>query len=60
MGTAYIVMLTAFYVDNGPRLPLWDQLPPIAFWVLPAAVGTPLLLGALHRHRAVRTPARPT
>ncbi|WP_218595102.1 DUF2306 domain-containing protein [Pseudonocardia oceani] len=60
MGSAYVVMLTAFYVDNGPRLPLWDQLPPVAFWVLPAAVGTPVLLGALHRHRAVRPPARPT
>ncbi|MBW0091814.1 DUF2306 domain-containing protein [Pseudonocardia sp. KRD-184] len=60
MGTAYVVMLTAFYVDNGPRLPLWDQLPPIVFWVLPAAVGTPVLLGALHRHRGGRPPARPT
>ena len=60
MGTAYIVMLTAFYVDNGPRLLLWDQLPPIMFWFLPAAVGTPVLLIALHRHRGVRPPARPT
>lgn len=59
MGAAYIVMLTAFYVDNGPRLPLWDQLPPIWFWFLPAAVGTPVLLSALHRHRE-RPPARPT
>lgn len=51
MGSAYILMLTAFYVDNGPRLPLWNQLPPIAFWLLPAAVGTPALLGALLRRR---------
>jgi len=27
MGTAYVAMLTAFYVDNGPHLPLWDRLP---------------------------------
>jgi hypothetical protein len=23
MGFAYVTMLTAFYIDNGPRLPLW-------------------------------------
>lgn len=50
MGAAYIVMLTAFYVDNGPRLPLWDRLPPVALWLLPAAVGTPILIRALRRH----------
>lgn len=51
MGTAYIVMITAFYVDNGPRLPLWDQLPILALWLLPAAVGAPLIIRALRRHR---------
>src|SRR6266851_3627635 len=25
MGVGYVAMLTAFYVDNGPRLPLWDH-----------------------------------
>ena len=35
MGTAYVAMLTAFYVDNGPHLPLWDRLPMLAFWLLP-------------------------
>jgi len=50
MGGSYILILTAFYVDNGPNLPLWNLLPPISFWFLPAAVGTPLLLRALHRH----------
>jgi hypothetical protein len=35
MGTAYVAMLTTFYVDNGPRLPLWDRLPVITFWLLP-------------------------
>jgi uncharacterized membrane protein len=49
MSSSYIVMLTAFHVDNGPRLPLWNQLPPIAFWLLPAVVGVPILLRALHR-----------
>ncbi|MDJ0341034.1 hypothetical protein QMK19_08595 [Streptomyces sp. H10-C2] len=43
-------LLTAFYVDNTPRLPLWKRLPPLSFWFLPAVVGLPLLLRAL-RHR---------
>lgn len=51
MGSSFILMLTAFYVDNGPRLPLWRALPAWAFWVLPAAVGVPLVLVALRRHR---------
>jgi hypothetical protein len=51
MSSSYVVMLTAFYVDNGPRLPLWNQLPPVSFWFLPTAVATPLVLRALHRTR---------
>ncbi|GAA4297091.1 hypothetical protein BJY14_000715 [Actinomadura luteofluorescens] len=49
MAISYITLLTAFYVDDGPRLPLWKPLPPITFWFLPAGVGLPLLLRALHR-----------
>ena len=47
MGTGYVAMLTAFYVDNGPHLPLWDRLPPITFWFLPAAIGTPIITRAV-------------
>ena len=43
MGASYILMLTAFYVDNGKNLPLWDRLPQIAFWFLPSLIGVPLL-----------------
>lgn len=50
MATSYIALLTAFYVDNGPRLPVWNLLPPVSFWFLPAAVGLPILLWALNRH----------
>lgn len=50
MAISYIVLLTAFYVDNGPTLPLWNLLPPATFWVLPAAVGLPLLHRALRHH----------
>lgn len=54
MGSSYILALTAFYVDNGPRLPVWRLLPPVSFWFLPAAVGLPLLAWALWRHTGGR------
>jgi hypothetical protein len=50
MGASYILLITAFYVDNGPNLPLWRELPQIAFWFLPSLVGMPLLLNAFFRH----------
>ena len=50
MSLSYIVLLTAFYVDNGPKLPLWDRLPTIAFWVGPSIIGLPLLARTLLRH----------
>jgi hypothetical protein len=52
MGIGYVAMLTAFYVDNGPHLPLWDRLPPLALWLLPSAVGLPIIgraIVAAHR-----------
>jgi hypothetical protein len=49
MGGSYIALLTGFYVDNGPFLPLWNQLPHIAYWLLPSIVGIPLIGRALHR-----------
>jgi hypothetical protein len=49
MGIAYTAMLTAFYVDNGPHLPLWDRLPVLAFWLLPSAVAAPLIVRAIIR-----------
>jgi len=50
MAFSYILLLTAFYVDNGPHLPLWRSLPPLAHWLLPSLVGLPLMLWALRRH----------
>lgn len=43
MGVSYIALLTAFYVDNGPHLPLWDRLPMLALWLMPTAIGLPVL-----------------
>lgn len=54
MGLSYILLLTAFYVDNGKSLPLWKELPPIAYWLLPAAIGLPLIIHALLRHPLAR------
>jgi hypothetical protein len=51
MGLSYIAMLTAFYVDNGKNLPVWRDLPHVTYWVLPSAVGIPLIAWALSRQR---------
>ena len=49
MGLSYVVMVTAFYVDNGPKLPFWSQLPDFVFWVGPIAIGLPIIIRALWR-----------
>jgi uncharacterized membrane protein len=49
MGLSYVVLLTAFYVDNGPKLPFWNQFPDIVFWVGPIAIGLPIIIRALWR-----------
>ena len=54
MGSSYVLLLTAFYVDNGRNLPLWRSLPQAAFWVLPAAIGLPIWAWALLRHPLLR------
>jgi hypothetical protein len=54
MGSSYVLLLIAFYVDNGTSLPLWRDLPPVAYWLLPAAVGIPLIFRALLWHPLVR------
>jgi hypothetical protein len=53
MGTSYIALLTAFYVDNGKQLPLWDRLPTIVYWLGPTLIGAPLMI------RAIRVRTKP-
>jgi uncharacterized membrane protein len=64
MGGSYIALLTGFYVDNGPFLPLWNQLPHFTYWLLPSLVGIPLIWYALRRFqrdpRTGSTGHRPT
>jgi hypothetical protein len=55
MAMSYIVMLTAFYVDNGKNLPLWRSLPHIAYWFIPSIVGIPIMLRVLRHHPLVRS-----
>ena len=56
MGVSYVAMFTAFYVDNGKSLPLWKELPTVVYWLLPAAIGIPLICHALLWHPLVRQP----
>jgi hypothetical protein len=57
MGSSYILLLTAFYVDNGHQLPLWRDLPTWTYWTLPALIGMPIIAWALLRHPLVRQAA---
>ena len=54
MGLSYILLLTAFYVDNGPHLPVWKHLSTWSHWLAPSLFGLPLLVWALLRHPIVR------
>ena len=50
MGTSYVLILIAFYIDNGKQLPIWKDLPHVTYWLLPLALGLPLIAWALLRH----------
>jgi hypothetical protein len=50
MSLSYIFLIVAFYVDNGRFLPLWKELDPILYWLLPLLVGIPLTIRTLLRH----------
>jgi hypothetical protein len=53
MGASYVVMLTAFYVDNGKNLPIWRHLPHVMYWLVPSGVGVPLIVRALRQYRNI-------
>jgi len=54
MGTSYVLLLVAFYVDNGKQLPIWKELSPFTYWLLPLAVGIPLIVRAVLWHPVAR------
>jgi hypothetical protein len=59
MGGSFIALFTGFYVDNGPRLPVWRLLPHWSYWIIPAAVGVPLIWRAISRFAAGPRPRAP-
>lgn len=46
---SYIVLWTAFYVDNAHLIPGLKQLPTLTFWVLPTMIALPFLVVSLLR-----------
>lgn len=46
---SYVVLWTAFYVDNAHLIPLLNHLPPLTFWVLPSLISLPFLVLSLSR-----------
>ena len=50
MGSSYGLMIAAFYVDNGKQLPIWRDLPPFIYWLLPISIAVLLIARALMSH----------
>lgn len=46
---SYVVLWTAFYVDNAHLIPGLKELPILTFWVLPTAIALPFLVVSLSR-----------
>ena len=53
MGSSYIVLLIAFYVDNGKNLPLWRDPPTFSYCLIPLAIGFPIVIWATIRHTTI-------
>jgi hypothetical protein len=53
MSLSYVLLVIAFYVDNGKQLPIWKDLPHVTYWLLPLLIAAPLLLRALLYHPLV-------
>jgi uncharacterized membrane protein len=49
MISSYVVLLTAFYVDNAHLFPGVNRLPTIVFWVAPTLVALPFLVRSIRR-----------
>lgn len=49
MAGSYIVLWTAFYVDNAHLIPGLNRLPLLMFWILPTVIGIPFMVLSLSR-----------
>jgi hypothetical protein len=54
MGSSFVLLLIAFYVDNGKNLPIWRDLPSVTYRAIPAAIGIPVIVRVLLRHPLTR------
>jgi len=63
MIASYVVLWTAFYVDNAHLFPGLNRLPTLTFWVAPTLIAIPFLVRAIARFAptpaALATPATP-
>ena len=56
---SYVVLWTAFFVDNAHRIPGLNQLPSLTFWVLPTVIGIPFtVLSISHFVPNIAAPSR--
>ena len=46
---SYVILWTAFYVDNAHLIPGLKQLPTLTFWVLPTLIALPFLVVSISR-----------
>ena len=46
---SYVILWTAFYVDNAHLIPGLNQLPSLTFWVLPSLISLPFIAFSLSR-----------
>ncbi len=46
---SYVVLWTAFYVDNAHLIPGLKQIPTLTFWVLPPVIGIPFIVLSISR-----------
>jgi len=49
MIASYVVLLTAFYVDNAHLIPGLNRLPTLVFWVAPTLIALPFLVRSIRR-----------
>jgi hypothetical protein len=52
---SYVVLLTAFYVDNAHLIPGLQRLPSVVFWCGPSLVALPFLVRAIARYVPQKT-----
>jgi hypothetical protein len=56
---SYVVLWTAFYVDNAHFFPLLKDLPSLTFWILPTVIALPFLVRAIVHYAPKRHEPKP-